>query len=206
MIRREFLAIGAAALLARRTAPIRIGVIGDGTSAARGARLGAEEGAHTARLLGREVDVAEDDTNVVACVLTSAGARASGPAIAAYREQDCSERFRVLHPSSDALAWHPSLEKYGAAQLNDRFRHRFGTGMDEYAWAGWFAAKCVIESALRSRDVTAHLLGARTHFDGHKGTPLRFHPRTRALIHPIYRLVNGQPIDAGLAEVTCRSW
>ena len=39
------------------------------------------------------------------------------------------------------MLWDASLERFGATQLNDRYRRRFGVGMDGPAWAGWFAAK-----------------------------------------------------------------
>jgi ABC transporter substrate binding protein (PQQ-dependent alcohol dehydrogenase system) len=87
--------------------------------------------------------------------------------------------------------WHPSLERFGAAQLNDRFRARFAAEMDGPAWAGWMAAKALWEASLRARGtdpaaLRAHLERAATRFDGHKGWPLSFRPGDRQLRQPLY--------------------
>lgn len=79
------------------------------------------------------------------------------------------------------VAWHPSLRRYGAAQLNERFRERTGRGMDENAWYGWMAVKLVAEAGLRGRP----LAEART--DGHKGGALSF--REGRLHQPLYVLL-----------------
>ncbi len=74
--------------------------------------------------------------------------------------------------------WHPSLERFGAAQLSDRFRAQYGDPMTSDAWAGWMAVKILWESSLRA-DTTAEGLRsaiARSGFDGHKGRALRFWP------------------------------
>lgn len=80
------------------------------------------------------------------------------------------------------VAWHPSLRRYGAAQLNERFQARTGRGMDEDAWYGWIAVKLALESALRGRPLGE----ART--DGHKGEPLEF--RDGRLHQPLYVVVH----------------
>jgi ABC-type branched-subunit amino acid transport system substrate-binding protein len=89
--------------------------------------------------------------------------------------------------------WHPSLERYGAAQLNERYERRFGAGMDEAAWAAWFALKAVHEASLRAGGDDAASLRATLlalAFDGHKGAPLRF-GAGGALVQPRYA------VDAG---------
>jgi hypothetical protein len=85
--------------------------------------------------------------------------------------------------------WHPALERFGAAQLNERYERRFGAGMDEAAWAAWFAAKAVHEATLRAgRDAAAVRRALVTlAFDGHKGVPLRF-DANGALAQPRYAL------------------
>ena len=72
--------------------------------------------------------------------------------------------------------WHPALERFGASQLTDRYRARYGTDMDSDAWAGWMAVKIAWESALRASPgaVGRRDAIARGAFDGHKGRPLRF--------------------------------
>jgi hypothetical protein len=96
--------------------------------------------------------------------------------------------------------WHESLERYGAQQLNERFRRRFARGMDGAAWAGWFAVKVAAEVLLRleqptASSVAAYLTSPAAAFDGHKGQPLRFDPAHRHLAQPVYAID-----DAGRAE------
>lgn len=89
-----------------------------------------------------------------------------------------------------ADAWLPGLRRFGAAQLNDRFRARYGrrAEMRGPAWVGWFAMKALVETALRARaedgdSLRRALLAAR--FDGHKGGALSFSP-DGVLVHPLY--------------------
>ena len=120
----------------------------------------------------------------------------------------CADRtFRLLSPSASAsspgtrdtgagtreadVAWHPALVRFGAAQLNDRYRKRFGREMDERAWAGWMSIKILVDAALRTRtsdqcSLERFLLGTEGRFDGHKGVPLYFDPVTRELVQPLY--------------------
>ncbi len=95
--------------------------------------------------------------------------------------------------SADAAAvlWHPSLERFGAAQLNDRYRARFGGEMDGAAWAGWMAVKALWEASLRARSIDpislrTYLERGATQLDGHKGWPLSFRGRDRQLRQPLY--------------------
>lgn len=76
--------------------------------------------------------------------------------------------------------WDPSLERYGAAQLNDRFRSFAHQPMDGSAWAGWVAVKLAWESFLRG----ARLVDFQ--FDGHKGAPLSFRSWDHQLRQPLY--------------------
>lgn len=106
---------------------------------------------------------------------------------AALRERPDARELRTgvrLGPAPGTavpVAWHHSLRRYGAAQLNDRFRTRTGQGMDENAWYGWMAVKLVLESALRNQPL------AKVRTDGHKGARLEF--RERRLHQPIYVLL-----------------
>jgi ABC-type branched-subunit amino acid transport system substrate-binding protein len=97
--------------------------------------------------------------------------------------------------AASAALWHPSLERFGAAQLNDRFRARFGGEMDGPAWAGWMGVKVLWEASLRtrttdSRRLRAYMESGRTEFDGHKGWPLSFREWNHQLRQPLY-LVGG---------------
>jgi ABC-type branched-subunit amino acid transport system substrate-binding protein len=78
--------------------------------------------------------------------------------------------------------WHPSLERFGATQLNQRYRERFGSPMDSLAWASWFAVKAAAETALRNAVERIGTSG----FDGHKGVRLRFRPDDHVLRQPLY--------------------
>lgn len=87
-------------------------------------------------------------------------------------------------------AWRHDLERYGAGQLNDRFRARFGASarMNGHAWAGWFAAKALVEACLRAAAVTPAAVRDALftlRFDGHKGVPLHFSP-DGVLQQPLY--------------------
>lgn len=92
---------------------------------------------------------------------------------------------------ASAVLWHPSLERFGAAQLNDRFRARFGAEMDGAAWAGWMAVKVLWEASLRARSAEAAALRGylerdAAQFDGHKGWPLSFRAWDHQLRQPLY--------------------
>jgi ABC-type branched-subunit amino acid transport system substrate-binding protein len=93
--------------------------------------------------------------------------------------------------ATEAVLWHPSLERFGAGQLNDRFRARFGEAMDGAAWAGWMAVKALWEASLRARTtevpgLRAYLERGATQFDGHKGWPLSFRAGDHRLRQPLY--------------------
>jgi hypothetical protein len=87
--------------------------------------------------------------------------------------------------------WHGSLERFGARQLNDRYRARFGADMSSDAWLGWFATKVVWESVARLRGSSVALLSyvadPSRRFDGHKGFGLRF-DENGELVQPLYVL------------------
>lgn len=209
--RRDFLGVGAVALLGlstrRAPEPVRVALLAPGPDAARtapwlgaaldGARLGAEEATHTFMLLGREIELAGGDVaraTAVVSLLADDAAPRHALVIDARADATCAVDgvFRVGSARADALLWHESLFRYGAQQLNERFRRRFGRAMDEHAWAAWFALKVVAEAALRSRSddpaaLAGWLLEPRARFDGHKGAPLFFDPN-RVLVQPTYRV------------------
>ena len=113
-------------------------------------------------------------------------------------------------PGTFAAAWHHSLERFGAAQLNDRFRARFGTGMDGVAWAGWMAVKVVWEASLRARStapasILAYLRRDGTQFDGQKGWPLSFRAWDGQLRQPLYLLAGEGDATRPVGEVPTRA-
>ncbi|HEX2079729.1 MAG TPA: ABC transporter substrate-binding protein [Longimicrobium sp.] len=111
--------------------------------------------------------------------------------------------------AAEAVLWHPALERFGAAQLNDRHRARFGDGMDGPAWAGWMAVKLLWEASLRARTteaagIRAYLERAGTQFDGHKGWPLSFRPWDHQLRQPLYLVAPAAAGTRVVGEVPAR--
>jgi ABC-type branched-subunit amino acid transport system substrate-binding protein len=93
--------------------------------------------------------------------------------------------------SQEILLWHPALTRYGASQLNDRYRARFGEAMTGAAWAAWFAFKVAWETGLRTSGAGAAAIARslsqeNTEFDGHKGAPLSFRIWDHQLRQPMY--------------------
>lgn len=110
----------------------------------------------------------------------------------------------------EVALWHPSLEKYGAAQLNDRYRARFGGAMGGAAWAAWMAVKVAAESALRARSaepaaLAAHLARPGVRFDGHKGRPLIFGAGDHQLRQPLYLVRAGAGGVESAEEIAARA-
>ena len=276
--RRTLLTLGGA-FLARRLlpvppaaptapAPIVVGVLvpeaasDPATAAARalaGIRMGIDESARTATLLGHTIALRERagtgftdaralaaETIVVLTGLapgTSAelgmmGGMVGVPIVDVLEEEDSAKElvrspemppcrpwlFHIApgHPrrhaalgaadssggaqaaAGEVVAWDPTLERYGAAQLNDRYRARTGQAMDEAAWCGWAAMKIVGDTALRlamSGALTATALGdamRRGRFDTHKGQVLTFEPCTQRLRQPVWVRRAGRLVEAAL--------
>lgn len=100
---------------------------------------------------------------------------------------------RLAHAGEAApvVGWDPSLERFGADTLNERFKTRFGRPMTLEAWTNWFAVKALWESSLRARATDAKALAAylasdAAQFDGHKGRPLSFRSWDHQLRQPVY--------------------
>jgi ABC-type branched-subunit amino acid transport system substrate-binding protein len=99
-----------------------------------------------------------------------------------------------------ALLWGSTLERFGASQINDRYRSMFHSAMDGPAWAGWAAVKIVSEAALRAHTaapamLVAYLEAPSSEFDGHKGWPLSFRRSDHQLRQPLY-IVAAQGVAA----------
>src|SRR5690606_5605155 len=86
--------------------------------------------------------------------------------------------------TDNCALWHESLSRFGAEQLNGRFRAAH-LQIDDQLWLGWFAVKLLWEAAARNR-------APRTmSYDGHKGVPLRFSDAC-VLVQPAYKLTAGK--------------
>ena len=113
-------------------------------------------------------------------------------------------RSTVASPPPDAVTlWDARLERFGASQLNDRFRDLTKSDLDGPAWAAWLAVKIAAESALRTgasqpQKIRDYLESPATQFDGHKGWPLSFRAADHQLRQPLY-IVAAVGGTAGLA-------
>lgn len=108
--------------------------------------------------------------------------------------RDPSRPMATAAPPGAIVLWDESLERFGASQVNDRFRAATGVGMDGPAWAGWVAIKIVTEAALRAKSTRAaailkYLEQPSSTFDGHKGWQLGFRATDHQLRQPLYMVV-----------------
>lgn len=204
----------------RRTVRVATAIDPALESASRGLELGIEEARRGAELLGFRLEAISraDDTRPRVPTLIASG---SGAAIALSRDIV----FHVLPPAAvlraalarwlethradrdtpRVTAWHHSLERYGAEQLNDRFERRFNRRMDAEAWSAWVAVKIVVETSLRQQGSGARGQGSdgffQLRFDGHKGVPLIFDRTTRYLQQPLYIVTGSGDAERVVAEV-----
>ena len=88
-------------------------------------------------------------------------------------------------------AWHPTLVRYGAGELNERFERHTGRQMSSGAWAAWAAIKIAMEAALRADSPAPGIAAAlrRLTFDAHKGRALSF-DETQRLVQPMYHVAS----------------
>jgi ABC-type branched-subunit amino acid transport system substrate-binding protein len=106
--------------------------------------------------------------------------------------------------TESVVLWGPTLERFGASQLNDRYRDKYHVGMDGSAWAGWVAVKVVADAALRVQSsapakLLSYLESTSTQFDGHKGWPLTFRLADHQLRQPLYIVAVSQAKGAAVA-------
>jgi hypothetical protein len=184
---------------------VSLGLLLDpGTPEGRGARLGLDEAERLGALLHAEISSGPtSDFALIGLLPPPAETKALFlQAAPAPRDESVVREWNVTSSPAfkrQALSrfadrqdlrvsdWHSDLNKFGAEELNVRFRRRFGQAMDERSWHGWVAVKCAVELALRypatgsPKDRIAALS-----LDGHKGMLLRFDPRDRHLVQPVY--------------------
>ena len=186
---RFFLAIALLATLgANAGRKVKIGIDLPPGNAAKGATLAAEEARQTSALLHVDLEIGPAAPTDAIRIVETAPAKDLPILILTVGDQAGPLRPRVFHITSRnhglrEADWHPDLERFGAEQLNQRFRRRFGIPMDEQAWRGWVAVKIAAELVLRSpagSDPAAAL--TTMSFDGQKGEQLRFDPRDHHLL------------------------
>lgn len=105
-----------------------------------------------------------------------------------------------------ALAWEPTLDAYGARELNARFRARWDAPMDSAAWAGYQAVKMVFEAAFLGgaetpAEVARYLADPRTVFDLWKGIGASFRPWNRQMRQPLFLVKIRGEDEAEAADV-----
>jgi hypothetical protein len=195
---------------------ISLGLLLDpATPEGRGASLGVEEARRVGELLHVEIAAAPTSDFVLIgaapprqeakalFLAVSGGAGPAGPEGTAWNVTS-SPAFRqqALNRHADrkdlrAVDWHSGLMKFGAEELNVRFRRRFDQPMDERSWHGWVAVKCAVELALRYPGGNPKERIGELRLDGHKGMMLRFDPQDRHLVQPVYLVdAEGKMVEA----------
>jgi ABC transporter substrate binding protein (PQQ-dependent alcohol dehydrogenase system) len=87
-------------------------------------------------------------------------------------------------------SWHRTHEQWGAVQLQNRFKEKYGRWMEEIDYAGYLAARAVGEAATRAKSnelqpVKDYMLSPAFALQGYKGTPLSFRPWDGQLRQPV---------------------
>ncbi len=87
-------------------------------------------------------------------------------------------------------AWHWTLERYGAPQLNQRFRRRMDRTMTSEDWAGWAAVRAIVSavSAIQSVDTDELQVAIRSgdlNIDLYKGVRGNFRDWNGQMRQPI---------------------
>lgn len=90
-----------------------------------------------------------------------------------------------------ATAWEPTLDAYGARELNARYMQRWGEPMEQAAWATYQAVKAFFEGATftgstEPESVFAHLTAPSSVFDVWKGIGTSFRPWDHQMRQPLY--------------------
>ncbi|MEA2600326.1 MAG: hypothetical protein QOF89_1318 [Acidobacteriota bacterium] len=167
---------------------VKIGIALPPGNAAKGATLAAEEARQTAGLLHVDLEIGPAAPTDTIRVVETTPAKDLPFLVLTVGDPSGPVRPRVFHVASQhrgprQVDWRPDLERFGAEQLNQRFRRRFGMPMDEQAWRGWVAVKIAAELVLRApagSDPASAL--ATMSFDGHKGEQLSFDPQDHHLV------------------------
>jgi ABC transporter substrate binding protein (PQQ-dependent alcohol dehydrogenase system) len=105
-----------------------------------------------------------------------------------FASRDASPR---LGANFRALAFEATLDRYGAREINARYRARFDEPMDPPAWAAYVAVKALFEAvtfggSIDPADVLAYLRSPDSVFDLWKGIGVSFRPWDRQLRQSLY--------------------
>lgn len=198
--RREFLVSAAVAVIPTRMVAaderaFRRRIVTDGAPLVElGFGIGLTEARRTAALLGIDwattIEAGASTLPIVSALPLRPDARPMLYSVCA----SAAAKERALHiwrrrgptAAATAVEWHPSLDKFGAEQLNARLRAAGHTPVPEM-WAGWMAVKVLAEALLRRSGLAPDVAPFVTlGFDGHKGMPLHFDSHDRHLRQPLY--------------------
>lgn len=107
-------------------------------------------------------------------------------------------------------AWHWTFERYGAPQLNQRFRKIHQSNMSAEEWAGWAAVKAIagvlkLQENHEFSEIVKGMLSSELSLDLYKGVPGNFRPwnnqlRQPILLHTHNAVVDLAPIDGFLHQ------
>ena len=153
-----------------------------------GIALSVREAGQTATLLGATVRITPVVTpSTIGVISVGSAAAAAVPVVRLDTRAPAGRCEFSVHAASETTSWQPTLTRFGASELNERFARHTGRPMTSDAWEAWFAVKLLVESALRADgDDDPCDIVLRGRYDGHKGTPLTFDPATRILRQPLY--------------------
>jgi ABC transporter substrate binding protein (PQQ-dependent alcohol dehydrogenase system) len=102
-------------------------------------------------------------------------------------------------------AWHWTFERYGAPQLNQRFRRLAGRAMSSEDWGAWIAVRAVIEGVQRvggasSAAIAAFVRSDALSLDLDKGVPGSFRNWNGQLRQPILLATHNAVISVAPVE------
>ena len=97
-------------------------------------------------------------------------------------------------------AWHWTFERYGAPQLNQRFRRLTGRSMRGPDWSAWVAGRAVVEAVQRvgrpdPGAIRDHLSSEAFRLDLYKGAPGSFRPWNGQLRQPVLLTTHNAVIE-----------
>lgn len=102
-----------------------------------------------------------------------------------------AERAGAADAGYRSLLWEPTLDMYGARELNARYVERWGEPMDSAAWAAYASMKILFEAVLfggsvRAEDLVSYLASPMAVFDVWKGIGTSFRPWDHQLRQSLY--------------------
>lgn len=97
----------------------------------------------------------------------------------------------TIGTNNRVTTWEPTLDAYGAREMNARYRQQFREPMDSSAWATYQAVKILYEAAffggsLQADAVLAFLAAPTSVFDIYKGIGTSFRPWDRQLRQTLF--------------------